>query len=370
MAIALRHASITKPQTNIINAKDLSIIAVLLLFTCTVSVVVTSVDIYRELFYLFFLPAIWMAMRYGYLGSSLFVFFTQVSLVAAVAYFRVSDEQFVKFQTLMLVLSATGLLMGAVISERAYSASLIRQQRSSLTRLSEQNTTAAMASTMAHEISQPLAAMALYVHAASLILENEPTSQTTVEARKALKKVEDLSGGARRIIERIRDFVSNGKLELEPVNLVDLAEKIAALTGGDFRRRGVEVVVEKSEPSIIAKGDPTALELALNNIVINAIDAAGQRDDSQGRVTIEVSRRDRKALVHVDDNGIGVSPEIADKIFETFVTTKSNGMGLGLPLAHQIANRHSGQLTWNRREPQGTRFTLELPINGPGKDVL
>lgn len=67
----------------------------------------------------------------------------------------------------------------------------------------------------------------------------------------------------------------------------------------------------------------------------------------------------------MEDDGAGVAPDIADKLFEVFETTKSKGMGLGLPLTRQIVERHSGRLDWSPREPQGVCFTIELPIYGP-----
>jgi two-component system sensor kinase FixL len=108
-----------------------------------------------------------------------------------------------------------------------------------------------------------------------------------------------------------------------------------------------------------ARVDRVGVEQAIANLVLNAIEAV---PPGRGEVAVALRRRGDRAAIAVEDNGPGVSPEIAARLFEPFETTKPRGMGLGLPLAKEIATRHGGALTWTPLGQGGTRFELELPV--------
>jgi C4-dicarboxylate-specific signal transduction histidine kinase len=111
--------------------------------------------------------------------------------------------------------------------------------------------------------------------------------------------------------------------------------------------------------------DRIQIEQVLNNLLANAIDAASERTDGRGLVVMRVAGRGDRVVVQVEDNGPGVAPEIAGSLFEAYQTTKPRGMGLGLPLSLQIVQKHAGRLWWEPIVPEGTRFLVELQINGP-----
>jgi len=129
----------------------------------------------------------------------------------------------------------------------------------------------------------------------------------------------------------------------------------------------LEIDVAGPPPPILA--DAVAIEQALNNLIVNAVDAAAGHGEIGGRVVVRLARREAVALVEVEDNGPGVAPEIVERLFEPFETTKPKGLGLGLPLTLRIARRHSGELTWRALRPHGAAFILELPIHGPQEDA-
>jgi signal transduction histidine kinase len=345
--------------------KDCALLAIVVICLGAFTFISTSRTENHHLFYLLFLPIIWISIKYGYIGASLLLLVTQIFVIAALTYFRVDDDQFSVFQTLMFILSATGLLLGVVVTERDGAERLLRDQRAELARLGSKAAASAMASTVAHEISQPLSAMSIYVHSACLLLDRGPKPPSVVEARAALADAEAQARRTRAIIERIRDFVAGGKLELETLDFAQIIQKICKLNAEEARDRGVSVSVEARAPVPAARADRIAIEQALNNLVTNAIDSAAERRDGAGRVVIRLSRRDACVVIDVDDNGPGVANEVADKLFETFETTKPSGMGLGLPLAREVARRHSGHLNWRPLEPQGAQFSIELPILEP-----
>jgi signal transduction histidine kinase len=158
-------------------------------------------------------------------------------------------------------------------------------------------------------------------------------------------------------------------LNLQALDLSALVRKIATLCREDAVNRGIQLEIEGISSAPPIRADRLQIEQVLNNLVVNALDAASERIDARGRVIIRVKAGNEKVLVQVEDNGPGVAPEIADHIFEAYQTTKPRGMGLGLHLSQQIVQRHGGHLWWKRDVTGGTRFVAELPVNGPDQNA-
>ena len=342
--------------------------SVFILGTCLGFAVLFGIGDAKEhhLFYLLFLPIIWVGMREGYAGVAVALLAIQLALVATTTYLGCEAKDFGVFQMLMLVLSITGLLLGAVITERAQAAQLLRQQQTELAHVSAHAIAGAMGMALAHEISQPLSTVASYLHAARRLLQSGAASAPVLDA---LSKAEMETRRTREVLERVRDFVSSGKLDLKPLDLSNLTQKIGALCREEASARGVHVEIENIRPIPLVSGDRIQIEQVLNNLVGNAIDAASERTDGRGLVVMRVARRGDRVVVQVEDNGSGVAPEMADRLFEAYQTTKPRGMGLGLPLSLQIVQKHAGRLWWEPIVPEGTRFLVELPINGPVKNA-
>src|ERR1700730_11560557 len=315
-----------------------------------------------HLFYLLFLPIIWVGMREGYAGVAVALLAIQLGLVVTTTYVGIEAKDFSVFQMLMLVLSITGLLLGAVITEREQAAQLLRQQQSELAHVSAHAIAGAMGMALAHEISQPLSTVAIYLHAARRLLQSGAASAPVTDA---LSKAEIETQRTREVLERIRDFVSIGKLDLKPLDLSNLALKIGALCREEATARGIRAEIENIRSIPLVRAAKIQIEQVLNSLVANAIDAASERTDGRGLVVIRVAQRGDRVIVQVEDNGPGVAPEMVDRLFEAYQTTKPRGMGLGLPLSLQIIQKHAGRLWWEPKVPEGTRFLVELQINGP-----
>jgi two-component system sensor kinase FixL len=220
-----------------------------------------------------------------------------------------------------------------------------------------------MGTALAHEISQPMSSAANYLHAARRILRT--TGDVDGPVAQALAKSEAEAQRARIALERVRDYVSAGRIEPSQIDLGMLVKKIIGIMGrdADARSVGINNTAEPYLPQV--RADPVQIELLLVNLVSNAIDAASSREDHAGTVTIRLAQAGDNIVLDVSDNGSGIVAEMADRIFEPFETTKSTGMGLGLTLARQIAEAHAGNLSWRKREPQGVIFSAVLPIDGP-----
>jgi two-component system sensor kinase FixL len=317
-----------------------------------------------KLYYLFnllFLPVIWVAMREGYAGVALALVTIQLTLAVLTAFVGYNTTDFAILQLLMLVLSITGLLLGAVTTERQDAAVRLREQKRELARMISNARAGAMGMALAHEVSQPLSTVATYLHAARRMLQASSASEPVMDA---LIKAEAEAQRAREVLERIRDFVSNGNLNLAAVDVRVLADKIGELCRDEAAARGVLVEVESTGLVPPVEADGIQIEQVLINLVANAIDAAAERSDARGRVTMRVAAKDNAITLRVEDNGYGVAPELADNIFDAYQTTKPRGMGLGLHLSRRIVQRHAGRLWWEPITTGGARFVVELPIKG------
>jgi signal transduction histidine kinase len=330
------------------------------MLTGMVLLIVISIEVpnSRYLFSLLFLPTIWVGIAYGYNAVAISLATTQLLLVGSLATLDPSLNIFASFQTQMFILAATGQLLGAAVTEREEATRNLRRQQFDLARLTAQATTGALAAAFAHEVSQPLSSLSGYVHAARRLLTNQDDREGAIVA---LQKAETESRRAREIVGRIREFVASGKLELQDCDLREVAEKIASLNREDGRARDVDLQLEAPETPVIARIDKIAIEQALNNLVVNAIEAVGAQNGGARHVWVRVSADPDHAWLAVDDDGPGIAEEIVDHLFDAFETTKPKGMGLGLTLASQVVTKHSGRLTWRARQPRGATFLIELP---------
>ena len=319
-----------------------------------------------HLFYLLFLPIILVALREGFAGVALGLVTVQLMLATITVFVGYDAADFAVLQLLMLVLSITGLLLGAVTTERRSAALLLHEQQEELARMTAYARAGAMGMALAHEISQPLSTVATYLHAARRLLQSSGASGPALDA---LIKAEAEARRAREVLERIRDFVSSGNLNLQALDLSGLAEKIAALCREEATARGVQIETESVSPVPPVSADRVQIEQVLNNLVANAIDAAAERSDARGRVIIRLSSHAEAVVIQIEDNGPGVAPELAASLFEVYQTTKPRGMGLGLPLSLRIVQRHAGRLWWEPNRPVGARFVVTLPIDGSARNA-
>lgn len=222
------------------------------------------------------------------------------------------------------------------------------------------STTSIIALGILHELSQPICAAAAFVVAGQHFLDcdyaDRPVlAQTLESASQELKR-------ARDILMRLRSAMLAIGSERLPVNVAELANAVVGQLSNDAARKNVHISVKlESLPSVMANS--AQIRQVLLNLINNAIDAAAEIAD--GTVSLRGFHDNAAVEVQVEDNGKGISSEIADRVFEPFETTKESGMGLGLPLSQQVVEAHGGGLWWEPVVPHGTRFHLRIPFNGP-----
>ena len=234
-----------------------------------------------------------------------------------------------------------------------------RPRQGEATSLSRFEAAAVMGMGLAHQMSQPLSALATYVHAARRLLKTTPVDQETLVA--TMEKAEIELKRTRDVLEHLRRLVSGESAERLPVNLLEITDRVVRIVQQEADAKAVRIVIAPgSLPSLMA--DATQIKQVLLNLINNAIDAAAETSD--GMVSIRCCHDNSTIEIEVADNGRGIASDMADKMFEPFQTTKLHGMGLGLPLSRQIIEAHGGMIWWEREVPQGTSFHLRLPVDG------
>lgn len=216
----------------------------------------------------------------------------------------------------------------------------------------------------AHEIKNPLNAIKLHAELLKARLGEDPVTWPHVEVIE--REIDRL----KNVVQTFLDFTRPVELKLEELDLGEIAREIAVLLGPEAARRGVEVVVESGAGQALTRGDRNLLKQALLNVMVNGIEAMA----NGGRLTITAGRSQGDCVVSVADQGPGIPPEIRDKIFNLFFTTKKKGSGIGLALTFRIVQLHGGHIDFKSGPGEGTTFELRFPVleglaAGPGSGL-
>ena len=314
-----------------------------------------------EFFYLMLLPVVWISARHGLPWCSVAILMEQLALIGVITLLDYPRGHFVAFQLLSLAIAVNGLVLGAVVTERQHAELSLRDQRAELARMARVTTAGALGTAIIHEITQPLAAIATYAHACRQLLTAAPHAPGPAVEAAAKAQAEALRAG--KVVERLRDFLSSGDQEASQVPLREVVGQVAAALADEARSSDVSVVVDGA-PDVSLRADRVQIEQVLLNLVRNGIEAAAKSGQRTRRVLIRMRQCGGAAQVEVEDNGPGVPPHVADRLFEPFTTGKPRGMGLGLLLSRQIVECHAGKLWWDRLDGGGTRFAFRIPGEG------
>jgi two-component system sensor kinase FixL len=215
-----------------------------------------------------------------------------------------------------------------------------------------------MASTLAHELNQPLAAITNYLQGSRLLLEGD-SDERSVQLRQVLDKAKDQALRAGKIIRRLRDFVARGETEWRIESIKRLIEEISALALVAAKEQSVRLVFELDPSVDLVLVDKVQVEQVLLNLLRNAVEAM-ETSERRELVVSTKPAADNMIEVTVADTGPGIDPRVAPQLFEPFVTTKRQGMGIGLSISRTIIESHGGQITMEPNPGGGSifRFTL------------
>jgi PAS domain S-box-containing protein len=216
---------------------------------------------------------------------------------------------------------------------------------------------------LAHEINQPLGAIANFASGMIARLRQGAEPSTLLDGAEQIAKQ---ALRAAEVLRRLRDFARKGALRREVVDLNALVRDAASLVEPDVRRHAVELRLRLAAPLCPVLVDGVQIVQVILNLAINGIEAMAAAKTSGGRLTIETRAAGTQAELIVSDTGAGVSPEAEARLFEPFFTTKSDGLGMGLSIARAIVEAHGGRLVVEPANGQGARFSLTLPLAEDG----
>ena len=248
------------------------------------------------------------------------------------------------------------------LTERQQAERRIEDLQTELLHASRLSVMGQMASTMAHELNQPLTAVANYLEAGRHLLSTGAAAPERIV--DLMEKAVAQAQRAGEIIRQLRQFVSKGETERSARNLNQLIEEALALALVGARQSGVRVSLELDHQLPSALLDPVQIQQVVLNLVRNAVEAMETVEKRE--LTISTRLAGGKIETSVADTGPGIAPELAARLFQPFVTTKKTGMGLGLSICREIVESHHGRLTASPRPGGGTIFRLILPT--PGQD--
>ncbi len=249
------------------------------------------------------------------------------------------------------------------VTRRVEAEAWVHQHQLELTHADRVSMVGEMASAIAHEESQPLAAIAAYTRACQLLLQAPDADLTRI--RSALDKVAAQARRAGEILDRLREFLRRGEMRIVPTEVTDIVSAVAELARTDTNVNGIGLKLEIADNLPLVVADRVHVEQVLLNLVRNAVDALASAAFEERRITLGAQAWDDRVRFWVRDTGPGVDPAIASRLFQPFITTKGSGMGLGLSISRTIIEAHGGQLRYDPGPGGGAVFSFDLPVATP-----
>jgi two-component system, LuxR family, sensor kinase FixL len=246
------------------------------------------------------------------------------------------------------------------LTERAESEARLEEVQGELARLARINELGEMASTLAHELNQPLSAIANYTQGCTRLLKRFD-DELSERMREALEETARQSLRAGQIIRHLREFVTRGETEKQPEDIKNLVEEAGALALVGSREAGIHTVFDfraRAETVIV---DRVQIQQVLINLMRNAVEA--MRHCERRELTVRTIDSETPDMIEIEvfDTGPGLSDDVAQQLFKPFVTTKPGGMGVGLSISKRIVEAHGGEITMERNEHGGASFRFTLP---------
>ena len=249
--------------------------------------------------------------------------------------------------------------MGSVIdiTESRKAAKRARTQDETIARTGRLVALGEMASTLAHELNQPLSAIASY--AAGLLNLTAKPDMDAVLVRLGAEKLSQQAARAGLVIQRVQDMARKREPRFSQTHLEDVIAGTISLLSADAREHHVQLTAE-IEPTPPVAADHILFEQLLINLTRNGMEAMGEHRTGD-LLRIRLRPRETSAIIEVVDQGGGIAPEVEDRLYDAFASTKPQGLGMGLKICRSIVELHGGQLGFRPGEGGGTVFTVSLP---------
>ena len=254
--------------------------------------------------------------------------------------------------------------MGSIldVTERNQAEELARRQQEKLQQTARLITMGEMASTLAHELNQPLSAIASYAAGCMNRLASGKTDE--IDFRQAVDKIGIQAQRAGRIIRRVHDFVRKSEPQRAPCDLSAVIDDSIGFLEADARFRQTRIIREIAGNCPEVHADRVMIEQVMLNLMRNGIEAMSHVPPGDRLLRVTLRPVDAQVEIRVADHGCGLAPEIRDKLFTPFFSTKADGMGMGLMICRSILEFHHGRLMAYDHPEGGTEFVITLPV-GP-----
>jgi two-component system sensor kinase FixL len=244
------------------------------------------------------------------------------------------------------------------LTDRQQTETRLQELQTELVHVSRLTALGEMASSLAHELNQPLSAIANFLKGSKMLLEREDVPHARVAHAVDRAAEEALRAG--QIIRRLRDFVARGDTDRTAESLPKLIEEASALGLVGAKEHGIRVRFDFHPDVELVLVDKVQIQQVALNLIRNAIDAMVDAPTRELTVSV-VPTADEMALISVLDTGPGISPDVVGQLFQPFITTKRTGMGVGLSISRTIVEAHGGKI-WADENPGGGaifRFTVQ-----------
>jgi two-component system, LuxR family, sensor kinase FixL len=248
------------------------------------------------------------------------------------------------------------------LTERQEHEQRLHEVQSELLHISRLSTMGEMASALAHELNQPLSAITNYLQGSKRLLQNSDDERAALVI-EAMDKASDQALRAGQVIQRLRDFVARGETEKRIESVKKMVEEASALALVAAKEQSVRVNLQL-DPSIdLVLVDKVQVQQVLLNLLRNALEAM-QASERRELNVASGPAPDDMVMINIADTGCGISPDVEVQLFQPFVTTKRQGMGIGLSISRTIVESHGGQITVEPNPGGGTifRFTLRRVV--------
>jgi signal transduction histidine kinase len=312
-----------------------------------------------ELLYVLFVPIIWMAVRGGLELVATGILLTQIGLILGLQMLP-NEVSVLGLQAEMLVLAITGLIAGALVTERRRVEMQLRLHQDSLARRARLGSVGELAAAIAHEINQPLMAAGTYGRLAVEGLRSgaEDLASTAEAAAKTVSQVER----AAQVVQRLRTLISLDKSGYAPFSVERIIKESLELSQPYFEQHSIKARVLLNSGLPPVKVDLLQAEQVTLNLIRNAIEAIGAADGTGGTITVSARQSGSDFVeIAIEDTGPGFEPEFLTAMPPPLSSTKAEGLGIGLLLCRSIVEAHGGRLRL-RAGAQGALVEFTLPI--------
>jgi signal transduction histidine kinase len=277
-------------------------------------------------------------------------------------------EQYAMESILVLaVFLLQGALIAGLVAERRRRCRAelsIQKQWFELAHATRVQTGAQLAGSIAHEINQPLGAILTNAEAAEMILEAGGTERTA-EVREIVGDIRRAVLRASEVIRRLRALLTRREVEQQAFAVEELVHDVEVILRPEAQSRNVRLEIQMPAGATVVAGDRIQMQQVLINLLLNAMDATAGVPDIRKQVAVTMVRHPGSVVITVRDHGHGVAAHHREKLFESFFSTKHDGMGLGLSISRRLVEAHGGRI-WAEAADEGAIFNVELPTCADG----